>query len=118
MFEFFLSCLFARIKGAFFEVEFAHSELVFFCREFGFGLFALAALFFAVFGALIACDGFLFFLGLTFFVLFFAQLAAYLRSCFALLSGVAGVGAFHDGVEAGYLGVGFYPGLLGESGQG
>ena len=111
--EFFL-LFFAQFEVAFFEFEFAQGELVCLFCAVGFGLFALAALFFAVFVALFFGAGVDGALGLTFFALLFAQLAAGLCGDFALLARVAGVGAFHHAVEADDLFIGFYPGFLGE----
>ena len=112
----------ATRDGAFFDIEFSHGELVSLFCALGIGLFALAALFFALFiallGALIASEGFGLFLDLAFFVLFFACFAASLGIAFSLFSGVARVSAFHHGVEADDLLVGFYPVFVVEHGEG
>ena len=109
---------FIQLEVAFFEFELAQGELVVLICAVGSFFFALAALFIALLGALVTCDGFGFSLSLAFFALFFAQLAAGLCRDFALFAGVAGVGAFHDAVEADDLFVGFYPGFFGECCQG
>ena len=107
---------------AFFDVEFSHGEFVLFLSAVGFGLFALAALFIALFiallGALIASEGFGLFLDLAFFVLFFARFATDLSIALSLFSGVARMGAFHDSVEADDLLVCFYPVFVVEHGEG
>ncbi len=117
--QFFFQLVFSFIQFevSFFEFELAQGELVHLFCAIGSGLFALAALFFAVFVALVARDCLGFFLSLTFSALKFAQLAAGLCCFIALLANVAGVGAFHDGVEADDLRVGFDPGFFGESWQ-
>ena len=113
-----LSFSFAQVEVAFFEFELADGELVCLFCAVGFGLFALAALFFAFFGALVASDSFLLSLSLAFFALLFADDAAGRGVFFAEFAGSAGVGAFDDGEHAHDLVVGFNLGGFREAGEG
>ncbi len=86
MVEVFLLFVAAHGEVKFLEIELAHGELVVLFCAVGFGLFALAAVFFAFcgalgFGAIVDVA-----LGLAFFALLFSQLAAGLRGDIALFS--------------------------------
>ncbi len=116
--EFLLFVFFAQFEVAFFEFELADGELVVLFCAVGFGLFALAALFFALLVALIAGDCVGFFLSLAFFALLFADDAAGCGVFFAQFAGSAGVGALDDAEHSDDLVVGFDLGGFRETGEG
>ncbi len=115
--EFLLFVFFAQFEVAFFEFELADGELVVLFCAVGFGLFALAALFIAFFGALVAGDCLSFFLSLAFFALLVADDAAGCRVFFAQFAGSAGVGAFDDEEHADDLVVSLDLGGFRETGE-
>ncbi len=108
---------FASDDVAFFEIEFSNYQFVLLLGAFGFGFFALAALFFALLSALIASEGFGLFLGLAVLALLFTDDAASGCIFFSLFAGFARVGAFDDGEHSDNLVVGFDHCFFGKAGE-